>query len=309
MPRNPRFREICASFDEAVEFAAWEGRSIAEAVTEFFDGDAGVGEAELRRIVVGTGPLAAQRLPVLPKAASRLLRTSEADTSAAELEQLASADQVLAGRLIGAANSARYGSRFAITRLGEAVLRMGVPAARQVLLASCMAGLFASKPLQNLWEHSQMAADVASTLAGLVDIAPETAYAAGLLHDIGRLVFVSAPADRQRAELCWRTAGFPRAYAETLVYGEDHAAAGARLLRAWEVPNEIVGAVELHHRPEKTDSPLGSLLCLTEVSIGAEPEDLWTNMRRIAACRKTGISREQVSAAIEGGRVRETVCA
>jgi putative nucleotidyltransferase with HDIG domain len=295
--KDARAVRLCAAFDEAVEFSACEGISIAEAITEFFREESGPGHRELLQIVAGAAKgralPAKYKLPVMPAAMVRLLRTSALTTSAAELEHIAVADPVLAGKLLGAANSARFGTRFEVLGVREAVLRLGVPAARQVLLASSLGRLFASKPLHDLWKHSQQVADTASEAARLARVDPEAAWLAGLLHDIGRLGFSSRPAESRIAEQVWIDAGFPLVYAETLVYGTDHAALGAELLRSWDIPGSIVEAVKFHHRPECSDARLISVLFLAEdLCAGTGPhchEDLWPGLRRTIAGERTGI--------------------
>jgi len=285
--------ELCKAFDQSVEFAALEGKSIAEAIEEFLHDD--WGSQELRSLL-GNASLGNHQisLPVMPKAAMRLLQTSDETTSAVELERIAMADQVLAARLLGVANSALHGARFEVRGIGEAVLRLGVPETRRVLLSACLGQLFASGPLQNLWEHSQQAAAAASRLALECGVDPETAFAAGLLHDIGRLGFARYPAETRVAERRWLEAGFPIVYAETLVYGEDHAAFGAKLLSRWEVSAEIVQAVAFHHRPECSDARLHSVLFLAEDVASVEPEDLWFDLRHANACERAGLDPEQI---------------
>jgi len=129
---------------------------------------------------------------------------------------------------------------------------------------------------------------------------------AGLLHDIGRLGFSTFPASMRVAEQDWLAAGFPLVYAETLVFGKDHAAFGAKLLRDWSLPAGIVEAVENHHRPEVCSSRLNAVLHLAEglsvQAAGTQEEDLWSGMRREAAFEKTGISQDQV----DGLSVKQT---
>jgi putative nucleotidyltransferase with HDIG domain len=167
-----------------------------------------------------------------------------------------------------------------------------------VLLTACFSGLFASKPLQNLWEHSEAVARLAYDLAPLAGIDAETAYVAGLLHDIGRLAFVKLPAALRIREQEWLASGFPVVYAETLAYGLDHAASGAKCLRAWALPESLVNAVGLHHRPGPDTSPLSGVLTLAEDLAAragnADSEDLWPEMRRAAACLATGTSPDRL---------------
>lgn len=288
--------------DEAVEYGIFESLTPAEAITKFHEevGDCfhpPLREA-LRAVTCGT-PFVLSRaiLPVMPKAALKLMRTSD-ETSPRELEQIASLDPVLAGRLLEVANSARFGPEQPIMRLAEAAARVGVPMARRILYGACFGKLFASKALHNLWQKSQTVATLASAGAQLADLDSEVAYAAGLLHDIGRIVFEAADAPSRVAVLNWLERGFPLTYAEALTYATDHASAGAEMLRGWGLPEAIVTAVENHHQPERTGSPLASLVYLAEqwhLQKTGESHDLFRTIRSEYAARITGIAPDYPS--------------
>ncbi len=309
--------ELCEEFDDAVESAALEGGTLDEAISEFIlDGT----ESERLALAGIAGFFSpafrpdVRSLPVMPSAVSRLLRISEDAISTLELEKIAASDPVLSARLLGAANSAQFGSRFEIIRLREAILRVGVPEARRIAIACCLAGLFASRTLRELWEHSQTVADLMLNLARFCGIDTETAYLTGLLHDIGRLGLTVFPADRRAQEDSWLQAGFPRVYAEALAYGTDHSRLGAEILRGWDLPERIVDAVALHHRPGHFTSVLTATLYLAEdlsaQDAGSSTEDLWSGMWRRAACERTAISFDQLRAFNEMRRsLRDMACA
>jgi putative nucleotidyltransferase with HDIG domain len=279
-----RILEACNAFDEAMEFAVFEGHSLAVAAETFYRETDGLFDGQvvdaLRRATSGTEyrPLAA--LPVMPRKAAALLRTSDETVSAVELAAIAAGDPVLSSRLIGAANSGAYGSRHTITGLKEAALRVGVPEARKVLLAACLGGLFASKPLQELWVHCQEVAAKAFEIAQECGVDGNNAWLAGLLHDIGRLVLLSCPPCAAVSMMEFLGEGFPLVYAEMLTFGRDHASTGAALLREWNVPLEIAAAVEMHHEPERSPDALASVLFLAD-----EGECLAAKLRFAIACR------------------------
>jgi putative nucleotidyltransferase with HDIG domain len=288
--------ELCLAFDQAVEFAACEDKPVSTAIAEFLQEDWGPAQVALRKLVVPSEPFVPSKLPVLPRAASQLLRTSDETTSAMELARIAGSDPALAAELLRTANSALYGTRWKICRLGEAVLRVGVPTARNALLAASFSSLFTASLLDGLWQHSRTAAGTAFQLAGFCGTDPDAAYAAGLLHDLGRIAFTAFPAPMRAAERKWREAGFPLIYAENLAYGSDHATFGATLLRSWQLPEAIVEAVARHHRPEHSSCPLQAVVHLAE----AADEDLWSDMRRKAAMDQTGITPEQLDSVLAG---------
>jgi putative nucleotidyltransferase with HDIG domain len=290
--------EASDELDDAVEFAAYEAVSITEAMQSFFRNavprlDGKVVEA-LRQATTPRMQLTLTgQLPVLPAAAAKLMRTSAEAASVFELESIASTDPVLAGHLLGASNSAFFGTSSEIRSLRQAILRLGVPFARKALMEACFGPLFASSTLAELWRHSKLVAATAHELAGDCGFDQEVAYVAGLLHDIGRLVMHRCPPGIRVDEADRLAAGFPRVYAETLIYGADHAAVGGELLKRWSLPSEIIDAVTYHHRPESTDSALAAILYLAEDDVAADTlasENLSPGMRRAVAAQVAGLS-------------------
>ncbi|MEP6714077.1 MAG: HDOD domain-containing protein [Terriglobia bacterium] len=285
--------ESCGDFDAAAEFAALEGISISEALRNLVGKTGNSQSPEM-----GT-PGHYGRLPVEPRTVSRLLRTRVEEVSTAELEDIAGSDPVLAGRLLSSANSVLYSSRYEITRLRESIMRLGVPESRRVLVAASMSGVFASKAMQDLWKHCEAVATVAGEVAGQIGVDSETAWVVGLLHDIGRVVMATGATERQATQQRWISSGFPLVYAESLSFGQDHAQVGAALLKQWELPAEIIEAVELHHRPECSDSKLVAAAFIAEdvvaARLGTPQEDLWPSMRRVLACQRAGIDAEALA--------------
>lgn len=298
--------ELCNGFDEAVECAAFEGRSIDEAISEFILDGWGPERVALGMVAGCFSPACrpdTHELPVMSTAVSRLLRTTEEAASVVELEEMAASDRVLSARLLKTANSGQFGPPFKGMNLRDAILRVGVSRSRRIAFHHALGGLFRSQPLNKLWDHSQSVADLAFQLARFCGTDAETAYVGGLMHDIGRLGLVKFPAEQRTAEGDWLGAGFPRVYAETLAYGVDHAAVGAEMLLGWEVPERIVEGVARHQRPGRSESLLGATLYLADdlaESAGSpaahQPEDLWSGMRRRIACERTGITLDRLQA-------------
>ncbi|HYA18514.1 MAG TPA: HDOD domain-containing protein [Bryobacteraceae bacterium] len=292
--------EAANEFDEAVEFGALEGTPAAEAIREFHEESralSGIGDPR-SALCHATAPArftpAPDHLPILPRAAFRLMHTSD-ETAPAMLESIVALDPVLAGRLLEAANSARFGPPQPITRLADAASRVGVPLARRILLAACFGEVFASASLRVVWLNSQRIAERASALARRAKLDPGEAWVAGLLHDVGRIVFERAGADSRIRLAGWIESGFPLTYAEALTWSKDHTGTGAELLGAWELPDSIIEAVRHHHHPERSRSPMASLLYLAEQwhaeTFGPESAfELFHDMRSHCASERTGIS-------------------
>ncbi len=253
----------CDDLDTACEFdAAISGEPelngldrIAAEVGRYFSG---VPAEEFER--------AASRLPVFSAVAYRaigLLKNIE--TNLSDVESLIDADQALAGHIIGAANSASISPRTRVKSVRQAVVRIGMEAARHIVCAALLRKLFESKHSRALWNHSLDVAESAASLAtrsGLVN--REEAFLAGLMHDVGKLVILNLPMPAIECRDRLTRSGCPDPIIERIILGADHASIGARVLRNWRFAEGIASAVESHHRPERNPSPLCSILYLAE---------------------------------------------
>jgi putative nucleotidyltransferase with HDIG domain len=226
--------------------------------------------AEVGRYFVGVPAeefeRAASRLPVFSAVAYRaigLLKNIE--TNLSDVESLIDADHALAGHIIGAANSASRSRSRRVKSVRQAVVRIGMEAARHIVCAALLRQLFESKHSRALWNHSLDVAESAASLAtrcGLVD--REEAFLAGLMHDVGKLVILNLPIAALACRDRLTQSGCPESIIERIVLGDDHASIGARVLRNWRFAECIASAVESHHRPERNPSPLCSILYLAE---------------------------------------------
>lgn len=214
------------------------------------------------------------RLPVFPAVILRALElTAEEDSSLSQIEKIVSADQVLAGRVLQAANSSLYNPERRIGSIPQAISYIGLDACRKVLMAALMQPLFGSAALRDLWKHSLAMAELTERVAlvsGRIDA--HEGFLAGLVHDVGRLALKISrheyAADYQRL----MERGCEPVFAEMILCGCDHSAIGAAILRSWAFPGSIVDAVQQHHRPETGDSLLAAALYVAEAASGSNED-------------------------------------
>ena len=100
-----------------------------------------------------------------------------------------------------------------------------------------------------LWRHTVTTAVIASILAKRVQVVEATAFTAGLLHDIGKLIFISVEGvDYAEGRRAAGHFGPMAAVAEESSMGFSQAALGARLLSRWGLPENVCLAVQWHHQ-------------------------------------------------------------
>ncbi len=218
--------------------------------------------------------LAFDELPVLPSVVVRLMSLRpESEQFFEEVLTVASEDPGLALRVIRTANSPMSAPRSPITSLDAAVARLGANHIADLVTTVAIARVFIPRTPgeTELWLH---AIEVATACRILVehlhvdDVAPEHAYLAGLLHDIGRFIlFDQAPEFIQAVDdLAWTTPD-ELLQAEQQICGIDHAKLGGRVCAHWDVPEPILTIVKNHHQQVAAVSrPARALLATVKVA-------------------------------------------
>jgi putative nucleotidyltransferase with HDIG domain len=200
---------------------------------------------------------ALDKVPPLRGTVLDLLRSlNEESVNTNALAKKIGHDPVLSARVLKIVNSPFYGLAGQVASLSEAAMVLGFSNLRGLALAASLAGGF---PLRDggkgdprrIWRHSFCCALVAQALAPRTRVDAETAFTAGLLHDIGRIALLAAlPEHFERILQLREEEGRDDAGAEQAVLGCTHAAFGARLLERWRLPPAVVRAVEFHHAPD-----------------------------------------------------------
>jgi len=201
-------------------------------------------------------------LPTLPVVAARAAALSAPPgAEPGELARLIARDPPLTARMLSLANAASPGD---IATAARAIEQLGPEAVRSAVLSTKVlqtpASLGGDEGLDGagFWRHCLAVASAARMLAERVNpsLDGEEVFAAGLLHDIGKLVLASvAPKSYARALAAARGAGEGLADHEKDVLGVDHLEAGRRLARRWNLPRAIENVIWLHHQPSGAVPP------------------------------------------------------
>ena len=205
------------------------------------------------------------RLPPFPAAAVAVLQACAAET--AGLNEIADAiamEEVLATTVMGAANSTALGAVQPASNLVLAVWRLGSQAVRGLAVATVLkrssGRVFQQAGLARagLWRHNfAVAAASAGAAAAGPGVDPSGAHLAGLLHDVGKMLFAAelgaayATCLQQAADT-----GAPLSEVEAELLGMDHAELGASAVANWGFSAGVVEAVAQHHKSRETAAPL-----------------------------------------------------
>jgi len=182
--------------------------------------------------------------------ATEVLRVAQDPrSSAAGLARVVHQDQFLAGAVLQVANSAFYGPRGGrrISRLPQAVARLGMESTRNIVLSSTMRqsiyqGEHATT-MEALWRSALGSAVAFNLLSGAAGRDGEQAFLIGLLHDVGKPVLANIldrilrnyPGQVDFEEVADK------------VFHLMHARAGAAVIHGWKLPASFAQLVDHHH--------------------------------------------------------------
>ncbi|MDX2192226.1 MAG: HDOD domain-containing protein [Gemmatimonadales bacterium] len=227
------------------------------------------GAPDVAALAVAIGAAPVEQIRQFPAAAQRaLVLTEREDVAVAEIVALCEGDPALAQAVLRQASSALYGGA-PCASLREAVLRLGAGGTRNAVLQVVVSGLLCrpgsdvAGMLDQCWAHMTRTAPLASRLAGAFAAPPDDAFAAALLHDVGKLI-VFDRATQLRGE--WRRdLALPGAPFAALLRALHEPLGGLAALR-WGLGIDTARAIAGHHRhpaPERRDA-IGEAVHLAE---------------------------------------------
>jgi putative nucleotidyltransferase with HDIG domain len=196
-------------------------------------------------------------LPSLPRSYERLTELlNQPSSSVASIASVVQTDVALSAKILQIVNSAFFGLRRSVSSVEMAVSYLGVETIRSLALS--VATFRELQPtdgvLKRALESEQSHALRVATIAKKLFDQPRKAndaFAAGLLHDIGKLIFALRKSDEYRDLWASRHASdSPLHLMEVDAFGTSHAETGAYLLGIWGLPFVVVEAVARHHDPE-----------------------------------------------------------
>lgn len=196
------------------------------------------------------------RLPSPSAVATKVLELAMDD--GVTMEQVARQivlDHALTVRVLAHANSAVHGISGRVDNVEQACMLLGLSVLQNIALSVLVRDTLVNgdrgrdRHLVAVWKHSLASAVTAGLIAE--EHFPRyrhAAFAAGMIHDSGRLALMTLFPKEYEALL-----DLPRLdmdallEAEEATFGADHALVGKWLLTSWRLPEELVEACWLHH--------------------------------------------------------------
>ncbi len=201
-------------------------------------------------------------LPPMPQTVIRARKIMRNPKSSFEdLAKVLETDQAIAAKVLKLANSPFYGMMGTVSSLRHASVVLGQRTLEELITIAAASGLLGRKlegyrlDAGDLWQHSMGVAFGSKLIAGKKHPGLENdAFAAGLIHDVGKLAL--DPYIKERSAVFETvvnegTENFTTA--EKRILGFDHSEIAFELCKAWNVPQGLRTAVRYHHRPARSN--------------------------------------------------------
>jgi HD-like signal output (HDOD) protein len=194
-------------------------------------------------------------LPTIPDVSFKIRRAINDDkANNNKIARVVQIDPTITARLIKISNSPLYRGRRKIESCPEALTRLGLKAAQDIITAFAMKSVFKAKSptirrkMTDLWTHSSYVAAISAVFAHKTPgFDPDKAMLAGLIHDIG-VVPILAYADNHANII-----SHPKDLAETVK--KLRIDIGVQIIRKWDFSNDFEAVITNAENWYRDDHP------------------------------------------------------
>ena len=217
-----------------------------------------------------------EKMPAFPKSVQRILQlTSDSNSSAKDIVQVIECDPVMTVKILQVINSPYYGFPQKISSIPRAVVHIGINTIKNMALSVAAIGMLKTHNLasfsnQEFLLHSLSTAIISKLLAEREGLSQPDCYdffAAGLLHDFGKLIFAEClPELFEKSLILSREQQRPLHQTELEFIGLNHAHLGKLLAEKWEFSHNLADAIARHHDASGVNALRSNIIAANEIS-------------------------------------------
>ncbi len=195
-------------------------------------------------------------LPTIPETIKQISEIiGKPNISLNEISDFIANDPALTTKILKMINSAVYGFPGRISLVSHATVLLGLNVIKGLLIGVSVSE-FMEEAMSGLWNHSLACAVTGRILAQKKKISePEEVYAAGLLHDIGKVILIQSY--REEYENIMNRAKDQKTTVieeEKGYFPVNHGTIGGWLAEKWHFPIRLSEMIKNHHDPLRSQS-------------------------------------------------------
>lgn len=198
-----------------------------------------------------------EQIPTIPMVSQRIMEIAgDEEAPFKDFVRIIEKDQALAAKILRVANSAFYGLLSSVSSLEHALVILGINEVKSIVLG-CSVYNFFSHGQSNafdrtqFWKHAIICSQVAKLLGAHFNTRNgDSLFLAGLIHDIGKVVldqYFHEDFVQIIEHISLTKTTFSKA--EKKILGTTHSQIGAKVLKQWRFPDEVIMQILYHHAP------------------------------------------------------------
>jgi putative nucleotidyltransferase with HDIG domain len=217
-----------------------------------------------------------ESLPSLPAIYTEILSEMQSDDpSIQKVGAIIARDVSMTAKILQVVNSVFFGLPRKIGTPKQAVMLLGLENIKALVLSVKIFSEFSQKKyswfnMDAVFSHSISVSALAKAIVKYEKLEQDLinySLMAGLLHDLGKLIFATNFKDTYRQVLTrLQNSESPLYDLEYEAFGTSHAEIGAYLMGLWNLDNPIIEAIAFHHCPAKSASTEMGLLAAVHLA-------------------------------------------
>ena len=245
------FKAIVQNLAKFYILKPWNSDKLLEYIEQIFETEEILRSNDLLLLINSI-----EKLPTIEKSYQKILAMIERDVNTGQIAAEVEKDFAISSRLLQIANSAYYGLRTGSIK--HATIYLGLQNLKSLIYSTSILNSYRSgseedqQRVHNLWTHALLTSKL---LHYIYDVflnkkLPETAYSAGLLHNVGTLILIQSRfEDYAKTVEKIRPKACNMLELEQETFHVTHQEAGGYLVTWWNLPFPIVEAALYHHKP------------------------------------------------------------
>jgi len=198
-----------------------------------------------------------EQIPTIPMVSQRIMEIAgDEEAPFKDFVRIIEKDQALAAKILRVANSAFYGFLSSVSSLEHALVILGINEVKSIVLGCSVYNFFSQSESDafnrtRFWKHAIICSQVARLLGIHFNTRnDDSLFLAGLIHDIGKVVldqYFHEDFVQIIEHISLTKTTFSKA--EKKILGTTHCQIGAKLLKQWRFPDEVIMQILYHHAP------------------------------------------------------------
>jgi HD-like signal output (HDOD) protein len=260
--REDLIKSIQSNLARACLYKPWDNKHVLSTIDKLFLIEESLNSNPILSVLRDS-----ENLPTIKNMSDRIVSLLSESVSQEKICESIEQDQSLTSNILRIANATFYGDN--IGSINQSVNYLGMENVKNIIITNEIFSCFDDLERELLWRHSSLTNKLVTLFhKKILSKKVANCYSAGLLHDIGEVVFLRFFSDKYK--VVKQKANSNRNSSiisiEKDVIGISHQEMGGFLLNMWGLPCHIVETALFHHTPLDENVINKDIVCLVNIA-------------------------------------------